>query len=329
MEIQVAFAMFKQLLTLGFYSAHRPASMSGESSYLGSPPPQAHPVRSMLDITTPAPKTTSRSAATSPTEANHKANMANGLPHRSLSDAASHPAAFGPRAAGQTSSESNFYFNGFQSSNLSGAAAPKRNTQGAGWAKKLVPSAMAEVVRGGDLSTFGSRDRGRNHSVGSPAFKPGKSSSPHNRWSLRSSSPKPDSSKLVLKDGQTVDKDNAYRRLSDANLARSKGSLSSLSGNGQRRRTLSGSNPAPNGARLEKDYTPIDGEDAVVDSSDDESRSSEEERYRGRRKTGRRNDDGGGPKSPARNGFPKGALKYPQSQMAAAEEERESFLTLS
>jgi hypothetical protein len=184
---------------------------------------------------------------------------------------------------------------------------------------------MAEVVRGGDLSTFGSRDRGRNHSVGSPGIHT-QSRSPHNRLGLRSSSPKPsqDPTKFVLKDGRVIDMNSAYRRLSDAYLALSGGGLSSLSGKGQRRRTNSGDTYDASGTRLEKDYTPIDGEDAVVDSSDDETPSSDEEHHRGRKKTGRGEQDDEHQEGKSTLGM--GRRKGPRtalSQMAAAEEERE------
>ena len=290
-----------------------PVSMTGESSYLGSPV-RATPSRSMLDISSPVPNLTTKSAQTSPIEANHKAYLANSLQHRSLSDASSHPAAFGPRATAGATSESNYQLSGYTPGNPGGLAAPKRNSQTGSWAKKLVPSAMAEVVRGGDLSTFGSRERGRNNSVGSTGLSTGKSRSPHNRWSLRSSSPKNEPSKYLLKDGRTLDMNNAYRRLSDANLAQP--SLSSLSGKGRRRTNSGDATIGLRGARLEKDYT--NGEGAVADSSDDDSRSSEDDSNRGRKKTGRDESD----KAVKGPGKAKGR-RSPKSQMAAAEEEGE------
>jgi hypothetical protein len=113
---------------------------------------------------------------------------------------------------------------------------------------------------------------------------------------------------------------NAYRRLSDANLALSRGGLSSLGGKGARRRTNSG-DAVTDSTRLEKDYTPIDGEDALVDSSDEDT--SDEERPRGRKKDVRaeqtQNDD------PESKTLGMGRAKGPRtarSLMAAAEEER-------
>ena len=297
---------------------------------IDSPPP----VRSMLDISTPPPssttahQTSTRSAQTSPTEANHRAAMANSQQHRSLSDAASRPADFGPRAPG-FGLTSQYQFSGYLQSNPGGPVVPKRNTQAG---KKVIPSAMAEVVRGGDLSSFGSRDRGRNHSIGGTGIgnNVAKSKSPSNRIGLRTSSPhssmlNPDPTQFVTKDGRVIDMNSAYRRLSDANLAKSGGGLSSLSEKSRRRRTNSGDAMIPEddgGGRLEKDYA---GEDALEDSSDEDGRSSDEERSRGRKKEGRENSNDG----PESQTIGMGRAKGPRtalSLMAAAEEER--MLTL-
>jgi len=285
-------------------------------------PPAAGPVRSMLDVSSTPPSTaTSRSAQTSPTEVNHRAHMANSVQHRSLSDAGSRPAAFGPRTSAVGSNpESAYQFSGYLPSNPGGPIVPKRNTQAG--KKNSLPSAMAEVVRGGDFSGFGTRDRGRNSSDGGNGLV-AKSKSPHNRLGLRSNSPhlSPDPSKLVMDDGRVIDLNSAYRRLSDANLALSKGGLSSLSGKSRRRRTNSGDAIGPGSSRLEKDYTPIDGEDAVIDSSDEDD--SDEEQRRGRKKDSR--SDFNESDNPESQTLGMGRGKGPrtvQSLMAAAEEER-------
>ena len=186
---------------------------------------------------------------------------------------------------------------------------------------------MAEVVRGGDLGSFGPRDRGRNHSIAGTGIgnNVAKSKSPSNRMALRTSSPhssmlSPDPTQYVTKDGRLIDMNNAYRRLSDANLAKSGGGLSSLSEKSRRRRTNSGDATIPEDAgdgRLEKDYT---GEDALEDSSDEDARSSDDERNRGRKKEVKGENSG-----PESQTIGMGRAKGPrtaQSLMAAAEEER-------
>ncbi|KAE9370444.1 hypothetical protein N431DRAFT_492534 [Stipitochalara longipes BDJ] len=289
--------------------------------------PPAAPVRSMLDVSSPPPsKATSRSAQTSPTDTNHRAHMANSVQHRSLSDAASRPVAFGPRTSGtsvNSNPESAYQFSGYLPSNPGGPVVPKRNTLAG--KKNSLPSAMAEVVRGGDFSSFGARDRGRNSSAG-PNGLVGKSKSPHNRLGPRSNSPHvgPDPTKVVLDDGRVIDKSSAYRRLSDANLALSQGGLSSLGGKTSRRRTNSGTGVGSANSRLEKDYTPIDGEDALIDSSDEDD--SDEEQRRGRKKDSR--PDPNENTDPESQTLGMGRGKGPrtaQSLMAAAEEERQEI----
>ena len=199
---------------------------------------------------------------------------------------------------------------------------PKRNTLAG--KKNSLPSAMAEVVRGGDFSGFGPRDRGRNSSVGGNGLV-AKSKSPHNRLGQRSNSPhlSPDPSLLVMDDGRVIDMNSAYRRLSDANLALSHGGLSSLSGKGRRRRTNSGAAVGSADSRLEKDYTPIDGEDALLDSSDEDD--SDEEQRRGRKKDSRPDSSENDLESQT---LGMGKAKGPRtalSLMAAAEEERKSW----
>jgi hypothetical protein len=114
---------------------------------------------------------------------------------------------------------------------------------------------------------------------------------------------------------------SAYRRLSDANLAKSGGGLSSLSEKSRRRRTNSGDAMIPEddgGGRLEKDYA---GEDALEDSSDEDGRSSDEERSRGRKKEGRENNNDGHESQTIGMGRAKGP-RTALSLLAAAEEER-------
>jgi hypothetical protein len=184
---------------------------------------------------------------------------------------------------------------------------------------------MAEVVRGGDISLFGTRDRGRHHSIAGTRISNTKSKSPHNRLGGRSNSPSvslsPDPSKFVLDDGRVIDMNSAYRRLSDANLALSAGGLKAL-GKISRRRKNSGDAAA--GSRLEKDYTNIDGEGALADSSDEERDSSGSEGPRGRKTNTRADDD-----NPESQTLGMGRGKGPRtalSLMAAAEEERKCIM---
>ena len=201
---------------------------------------------------------------------------------------------------------------------------PKRNTQAG--KKPHTPSAMTEVVRGGDLSTFGSRDTGR-HSIASTAIgnHVDKSMSPSNRLGLRSNSPhssmvNPDLSKFTLNDGRVIDMTNAYKRLSDDNLAQSGGALSSLSEKSRRRRTSSGDALIPEetgDGRLQKQYM---GEDSLEDSSDDEYRASSDDEGNRGRSTQKRKESSGESQT-----LGMGRAKGPrtaQSLMAAAEEER-------
>lgn len=321
----------RSMLDIEEDSGSRHSSISGTNGGTMSPT-LTGPIRSMLDIdkSPPVPQST-QSAQTSPTGSNHRAHIANNVHVRSLSDATTRPTDFGPRVtSGPRNDPTAYQFSGYLTSNPGGPTIPKRNTQAG---RKAIPNAMAEVVRGGDLSGFGVRDRGRNNSIsGTGISTAAKSKSPHNRLGLRSNSPQasmlnPD--KFALKDGRVIDMNSAYRRLSDANLALSGGSLSTLSEKSLQRRKNSGDAVSPHGARLEKDYTPVEGEDAVVDSSDEyEGRSSDEEGQRGRKKAARDHDGDWGDSDPENKTIGMGRAKGPRtalSLMAAAEEERQEI----
>lgn len=287
-----------------------------------TPAPNSPPIRSMLDVSV-----TPKNTVSSPTEYSHRAKAAHNVHPRSLSDAASRPAAFGPRASSVgVNIESAYQFTGYLPGNPGAPVVLKRNMQSG---KKLFPSAMSEVVRGGDLSVFG-RDRGRNSIAGTGiGINNAKSKSPHNRLGLRSNSPhpSPDPSKFVLDDGREIDMSSAYTKLSDANLASSGGGLSSLGRKASRRRTNSGDAEGPDGSRLQKDYTAIDGEDPIEDSSDEAHHSSDDERPRGRKthidlKTGMNNYPS--EENTLGMGRAKGH-RTAQSLLAAAEEERQEI----
>ena len=284
------------------------------------------PIRSMLDISGPSSSASSiRSAQTSPTQTKHKPVKPTRNHPRSASDAAGHPADFGPRAPG-FEDPSPYQFSGYLQSNPGGPVIPKRNTQGPGITGKKIASAMAEVMKGGDLSSFGGRDRGRHQSLpDSGISSTAKSRSPHSRLGLRSNSPHTgsglDTSKFTLRDGRVLDMNSAYRRLSDGNLALSGGSLSMLSEKGRRGRQKSGDSIAEGDTRLEKDYVPVEGEDVVVDSSEEEEHTSDEDGHRGRKK-GDKDTDGGGKDSKSPGMGRAEGPRTPRSLLAAAEEER-------
>ncbi|CAG8956419.1 hypothetical protein HYFRA_00003802 [Hymenoscyphus fraxineus] len=302
-------------------------------------PPRMGKIRSMLDLDGPPyPSPASgatKSAQASPTQSNNKPYSSSSIPHRSLSDAGSRPAEFGPRSnvlETPKNPSTAYQFAGILTANPGGPMVPRRNTQGG--KKSSLPSAMSEVVRGGDLSMFGGpRERGRNHSIASTGISTAKSKSPHNRLGLRSNSPhtsslSQDSNRFVLNDGRVIDMNSAYRRLSDANLALSGGNLSTL-GN-RRRKGSSRDGSDPDGGRLEKDYVPVDGEDAV-DSSDDDEHTSDDEGTRGRKaqSRGRNREKAEHSRTESHTTIGMGRGKGPrgaaQSLMAAAEEEREAI----
>ncbi|EHL00007.1 hypothetical protein M7I_4089 [Glarea lozoyensis 74030] len=318
----------RSMLDIAEDSTIRHGSIAGTNGGITRPTAPRHVIRSMLDIDAPAPPAAiSMSAHTSPTSANHRSYVSNGSQHRSLSDAAaaSRPADFGPRSnvleTKTTNPSTAYQFAGILPSNPGGPVVPKRNTQAG--KKNSLPSAMSEVVRGGDIGLFGSRDRGRNHSIAGTGISTAKSRSPHG---LRSGSPHTsaagnDSSNIhLLENGETMDMNLAYRRLSDANLALSGGALSSLAGKSRSRNNSDANNAGNN--RLQKDYLPIDGEEALADSSDDDATSSDENR-RGRKGLEKaRGSDTENKNTTLGMGRAKGPKPAPKSQMAAAEEER-------
>ncbi|KOS19836.1 Uncharacterized protein ESCO_005670 [Escovopsis weberi] len=120
-----------------------------------------------------------------------------------------------------------------------------------------------------------SRLGGSNHQSKSPASR---------RWGSRSQSPATfapaPAPHLMLDGGQMVDMNSAYRRLSDANLAFSSGSLAQLP---MRKRS-----EEVGEGRLVKDYLGPDGEH--LDSSEDDEPFSSDDEDRGRRKDPRTSD---------------------------------------
>ncbi|KHO01745.1 Usp family protein [Metarhizium album ARSEF 1941] len=281
------------------------------------------PVRSMLDIAAPSPPGSIHGRSSSPVTSNEPVfknipASSQGSHHpRSSSDAAFKPADFGPRAGYRLDKTSEYQFSGILPQ-YSGLAGSKRLSQSGG--KKLpCATALGEAFRGADLSSLQlPGDKERNPSAGC-RLGHAKSKSPHERWAARSRSPATfapllSSNRAVLDDGQVVDISNAYRRLSDANLAFSCGSLAQLP---MRKR----SDDAGEG-RLVKDYLGPDGEH-LESSEDDEAFSSDDE-DRGRKTAPRSlnpdaHEEGENSKSRSRSGQ---GDRQTLSLLAAADEER-------
>lgn len=263
----------------------------------GPAPPPSAPGRSMLDIGGPSSGRSSssqgrRSQPVSPVMS--KASLYKGpsgsmskLHPRSSSDAGSKPVEFGPRrsGAGLNDRTSEYQFSGFLPQSNSAfslgrtTARPKRPSGGSTSSNS---NALAEALRSQDFSGLQlPGDRGRKSSFGS-RLNNNTSKSPHNRWSSRSRSPATFASLLgpnraMLDDGKVVDISSAYRRLSDANLAISSGSLSQLP-------VRKKSDDAGDG-RLVKDYLGPNGEQ--LESSDEDDVSSSDDEDRGRDKAPR------------------------------------------
>lgn len=284
--------------------------------------PPAQPVRSMLDVGGPAgaPVKQVLSNPSSPSEPNFRTRTSGHL--RSLSDAASMPVSFGPRSsASKLDPTSEYQFSGIIT-NHAGVAMPKRVTLGG--KKPTNPTSMMEVMRGNDVSTLSlpGEGRGRHYSVAGPSSSSTtKSKSPSSRLGMRPHSPNNNlisnrhlspAGRAVLTGNQTFDLSNAYRRLSDARLAISGGSLSELPSR-KRSDDLAGS------GRLAKSYLSPDGDLLPDDSSDDDgASSSDEEGHRGRKAA--RTFDNGETGSTASQS-PQNT-RTAKSLLAAAEEER-------
>lgn len=282
---------------------------------IGIPLPTRPATRSMLDIGTTPSRPSTRSAQSSPitpiptTKDTHTSNKKH---PRSFSDAAAKPVE--KFVSGSRLKTQEYKFSGYLPSNPGGPVAPKRVTQ----AGKALPSAMAQVVKSTDLGGYGRQPR--NGTAATLGTRPLRSKSPKNGIM----SPVP-LDQLVLDNGEEIDINNAYRRLSDANLIHSKGGLGVLTTKTRRQRASS--DISLNGLRLVKDYVPVEGEDVLADSSDAD-RTSDDEHPRGRRKAkgtvdrALRRSSSDQEITPLSLGRAPG-LRTAQSLMAAAEEERE------
>lgn len=287
------------------------------------------PVRSMLDVDSPLTPRSVHGRSSSPTSPNEplfKARSASsqGSYHlRKSSDAAFKPADFGSRSARNSDRTSEYQFSGILPQ-YSGTHGSKRLAQSGG-SKRLPSGVFGEALRNADLSSLQLPvDSGRNSSV-SGRLGHNKSKSPHERWAARSRSPATfqnalPPNKAMLDDGQILDINSAYRRLSDANLAFSRGSLSQL--------PMRKKSDDVGEGRLVKDYLGPDGEH--LESSEDEEPHSSDDEDRGRKKAPRSlnpdaHEEGNHAASRSRSG--QGTRKT-LSLLAAADEERSKIASL-
>ncbi|KAH6647425.1 hypothetical protein BKA67DRAFT_662217 [Truncatella angustata] len=290
--------------------------VGGPSSTRKSPPQ----VRSMLDVdSTAAPTTRSpgvASAQTSPILSTRRiVPVPSGdIHHRSMSDASAKPVytdLLGPRSPPlprdrNVDLTTDYKFSDIYATNVGQALPGNRRAPGT----QHRSGSIGEALRGADLSNIVlPGDHGRTSFLRGNS----KSKSPHNRLNLRSNSPHSnllgassarvrDDGTITLEDGSVIDKNSAYRRLSDANLVFGGSSLSSLP---RKKSDREGH------GRIEKSNMSPYGEILTDDSDDDVVNSSDEEDHRGRKLTTRA--DSRGTNNPDR------AAK---SLLAAAEDER-------
>jgi len=303
----VAQSPVRSMLDIGDLSGPkaRHASVAGIGVGVTKPgvPLSAHePIRSMLDTSSPPPTPGSEY-------------------YRTRTIPKSPPPVPQPLLSPSFKPEDAYQFDILPSSDR--GALPKRVTQGG----KKAKGALASVF-GSSSSNRGGLGDGRHGSFLSSSSKsrspgPNRSQSPSTRM-LNSNSMNlmTTPGKYVVSDsGHVIDIDNAYRRLSDAALLKSRGSLSTLPARKDFNKET-GEQIAPDGGvRLAKDYTAID-EDAVQSSDDDALESDEEdntgESLRGRGRT--------------RKGSNENLLddeedeeRKPKSLLAAAEQERKDI----
>ncbi|KAF2089349.1 adenine nucleotide alpha hydrolases-like protein [Saccharata proteae CBS 121410] len=204
------------------------------------------------------------------------------------------PATAGSKSRERTSPEDAYSFDMMPS--IDSQALPKRVSQGGKKAKDVKESKSPSA-----------RLAARSQSPGGKKLM-------NNSMNLMS-----DPRKYVTDSGKSIDLNSAYRRLSDANLVRSGGSLAAL---GNRKNNAE----SPGGmTRLEKDYfADEDDEDDAVRSSDDEDdyetepesgAENAEEGSRGRRR--RRRSSAAASNEEDEDGAP-----LPKSLLAAAEADR-------
>ena len=277
------------------------ASISPKAKAESSPAPPT--VRSMLDTSTPLPPPHPRQSGPSPSRLEHTSTGGTRLD---------------PKSA--------YQFDMLPT--IDARSLPKRVSQGIKKQRKT----SSEVPSSGVSASYrhsSLRDGHHPRLSQSPSSRlPGTRSASQGgkRLNTNSFNLMSDPSKFVTDSGQEIDLNNAYRRLSDAALLRSGGSLSTL---GERKLSdsIKGESAAPGGGmRMQKEVLG-EAEEEAVDSTDDEADSDEsfldeawsKNHRRGRRRT--RNskslDDEEGSTSPGNENH------QPKSLLAAAEDERE------
>lgn len=196
---------------------------------------------------------------------------------------------------------------------------PKRVSQGGKASTAAKPRAMSSVFGDQSGKQISNRDRDRHGSFNGFQSKkssspgPGRSQSPGarllntNSMNLMSSP-----NKYVTDSGKVIDMSSAYRKLSDANLSRSGGSLSSLP-NRKGSDPSKGETLAPGGGvRLATDDFG-DDEAAVESSGDEDTDDSDRDGWEGAKRRGRQRRRSDGSEDHG---------EFPRSLLAAAEEER-------
>ncbi|QDS74903.1 hypothetical protein FKW77_003888 [Venturia effusa] len=298
----------RSMLDVGPGPAGRRSSIAGVgvgiTSPVGSTFSQGQTYRSMLDTTSSPPGPGLGAPRT----------------HR-LSHGSSSPPGF-PRGRGMPSPkmrpEEQYQFSMMPS--IDSQAMPKRVTQGG----KRKPGTMGGIFgsldsgprnapedRRGSLLMMGTKSKSP-----APGIHTSRSQSPGHRLNSNSSSLMTVPGKYVSDNGQVIDLNNAYRRLSDAALLKSSGSLASL----PTRKGVNlakGEELAPDGGvRLTKDIhedasgeTTDDDEESPGSSDDDDWHPDHRGRGRTRKESSGATDD----------------KRTPKSLLAAAEEERKTY----
>ncbi|KAL1956920.1 hypothetical protein VTO42DRAFT_6667 [Malbranchea cinnamomea] len=317
-----------------------------------SSPPAIPPVRSMLDINAP-PVRPVQSAGSTPTS-----------PVSSSAHTKDKPVEDSQRRASETSTpriglpeikppkqgvdiDRDYQFDMLPSP--SNHALPKRVSQGGknlapvggnvSGSSPLIQSSMATVMSGGEFPPLSGFPRGRDlgrHSVSpgyqrhssSPSSRLSRSRSPHSRLlNTNSFNPMQTPGKYYTDTGKVINMGQAYKRLSDAAMKKSGGSLAELTKrvSTSRERGTSVDSSSDTDIRVHKDY-PSDKEngddtseqeeedeeeEAYDTSSEEDTSTSEVRRGRRRRKTDSESNDENEPK------------KGPSTLLAAADEERQ------
>ena len=283
-------------------------------------PPARAPPRSMLDVGGPKLPPAHRRDTSAPRLPHSSSSgsvmksqplLSSKLHPRSNSDAGLKPATFGARkSSGGADRVAEYQFGGMLPS-LSQKLPTRASQSVSGGQRSSQGSSLGEAFRSsGDYASRPLPGAQARHSSIGGRLGGSTSRSPHGR----SRSPATFAqNKVLTNDGQIVDFSSAYRRLSDANLAFSSGSLSKLP---QKKQPSD-----PGEGRLIKDYLGPDGEHLESSDEEDEPYSSDDE-DRGRTKVPRnlihpRNDESG-----SRSRAESKPERKTLSLLAAAEEER-------